>query len=484
MADWAPRLRRQAALDALDVRLAGESEAIGLRFERACLLTELGRTEEAKAAYLDLLTSAPGHAGALNNFGTLLHATGYRSAARTAYAEAAARHPDDPMGHVNLANLLLEAGELEPARSHYGTALRLMPDHAEAHQGLGNLLAELGDAAGAERHRRLGFKDRALTTLPYRGAGPPLPLLLLVSAAGGNIPIRPLLDDRVFQTSVVATEYYDRALPLPPHALVFNSIGDADLCGEALEAAAAILARSTAPVINHPLAVMPTGRVGNARRLAELPDVVAPLTASMPRSLLAASDALATLASHGFAFPLLLRTPGYHMGRHFVRIERPGDLAPALSALPGDELTVLQHLDARGTDGWWRKYRVMAIDGQLYPLHLAVSNRWKVHYFTADMADHAVHRAEEAAFLTNMPDVIGPRGMAALEAVREALDLDYAGIDFGLDADGRILLFEANATMVVNPPEPDERWAYRRPAVERIHHAVRAMLTSRARSTA
>jgi hypothetical protein len=30
---------------------------------------------------------------------------------------------------------------------------------------------------------------------------------------------------------------------------------------------------------------------------------------------------------------------------------------------------------------------------------------------------------------------------------------------------GDLLLFEANATMVVNPPEPDERWAYCRPAV-------------------
>ena len=30
--------------------------------------------------------------------------------------------------------------------------------------------------------------------------------------------------------------------------------------------------------------------------------------------------------------------------------------------------------------------------------------------------------------------------------------------------------------MVVNPPEPDEKWAYRRPAVERIYAAVRRML--------
>jgi hypothetical protein len=36
--------------------------------------------------------------------------------------------------------------------------------------------------------------------------------------------------------------------------------------------------------------------------------------------------------------------------------------------------------------------------------------------------------------------------------------------------------------MVVNPPEPDERWAYRWPAVERIFAAVRRMLLDKARA--
>ncbi len=91
------------------------------------------------------------------------------------------------------------------------------------------------------------------------------------------------------------------------------------------------------------------------------------------------------------------------------------------------------------------------IDGALYPLHVAVSSQWKIHYFTADMADHPEHRAEDAEFLENMAGVLGPRGMAALAEIQSRLGLDYAGIDFGLSASGDILLFEANATMVVQP---------------------------------
>jgi hypothetical protein len=123
----------------------------------------------------------------------------------------------------------------------------------------------------------------------------------------------------------------------------------------------------------------------------------------------------------------------------------------------------------------------MMIDGQLYPLHAAISSNWKIHYFSAEMADYPEHRAEDAEFLENMPGVLGPRAMTALEEIQKTLGLDYGGIDFGLNQKGEVLLFEANATMGVVPPNGDRRWDYRRPAVERIWRAVGTMLMDRVR---
>jgi len=441
---------------------------------RARRFTERGRNAEARDAWLEFLSLSPGDRLALNNLGTLLHGMGYRTAARTAYEEAVARHPDDPMSRVNLANVLHEKGEETAAREHYEAALAADPDFAEAHQGLSYVLAELGEREQADYHRRRGFQNRAVITMPYRGEGPPVSLLLLISSFGGNIPTRNFLDDRVFAVTVILPEFHDRTRPLPPHQFIFNAIGDADLADESLAAAQALVARSDAPVLNSPAAVRLTTRSGNAARLCGIEGMIAPQTQTAPRD--AAGPAWDP------PYPVLLRTPGFHTGRHFVKVDRAEDLEAAKAGLPGECLTAIQYLDARGADGKSRKYRVMMIGGELYPLHLAISSDWKIHYFTAEMAENAAHRAEDAAFLNDMPGVLGPRAMQALRRIQQTLGLDYAGIDFGLSPSGEILFFEANATMVVNPPEPGGKWAYRRPAVERIFTAVRKTLAGNVRT--
>lgn len=445
-------------------------------FESASALDRLGRIEEAKQEYLAFLAREPTHFWALTNLGTLLYQGGYRTAARTAYAEALKWHPDNPVGHVNLANLLLSAGEPAAARSHYEAALALAPDHEEAHRGFANLLTELGDHVAAETHRRAAYRTGAIVAQPYRGESPGIPLLLLVSAVGGNVPTRFLIDDRLYRVTVLAAEYADPMARLPPHRLIFNTIGDPDLSPRACVVAQQLVARTTAPVINHPDAVLSTGREAIARRFARLPGIVTPRIAAVPRAILEAPEASDILAEQGLAFPLLMRSPGHHTGRHFVRIETAASLPGALATLPGDTLLAIQPLDSRGADGLARKYRVMIVDGRLYPLHLAISDHWKVHYFTADMADHPDRRCQEAAFLADMPSVLGPAAIAGLHLIRETLGLDYGGIDFGLSRDGEILLFEANATMVVNPPDPDPRWHYRRGPVVQVLEATRRML--------
>jgi hypothetical protein len=428
--------------------------------------------EAAKRAYLDILRLDPTSLEALLELARLAQRSGHRSAARTAYLQAIHCHPGAAAPRVNLGALLIETGEFAEAETQFRAALAAEPDLAPAHQGLARVLTAMGQGDRAAPHWAAGFARGWLAPQPYRGPGSGVPVLLLVSARGGNIPTRALLDDTVFAVTALYAEHHDPAQPLPPHAAIFNAIGDADLCGEALGKAREIVARSSAPVVNPPAAAAATTRVSVACRLHGIAGLVAPEIRRMSRAELLAAD--------GLEFPQLVRAPGFHTGQHFVRVERREGLAAAIAELPGDELLAVQPLDARGADGRARKYRVMLIAGALYPMHLAISEHWKVHYFSAAMEGSAAHRAEEAAFLADMRAVLGPAAMSALAAIGETLGLDYAGVDFGLAPDGRVLLFEANPGMVIQPPGPEPIWDYRRAPIARALDAVKNLLLAKA----
>jgi len=481
VSEWGPRAAKEAALREIEEHLSVDPDLLSLRFDRACIWDELDRIDDAKNGYLDVLQRQADHFGAMNNLGTLLYRLGMKLEACAIYAEAIRRHPENPIAYINLANAYVALSQLHAAKQMYEFAIERDRENHTAHQGLGDVLSRLGDEDAAAPHREKAFKHRPVTVSTYYGEGAPIDVLLLFSAIGGNLFAEDFFDPRVFRQHRLAVEFFNNEAPLPPHAIVFNSIGDADRCAYALSLAAAIVARTEAPVINPVLAVLASTRVENARRFGVLDGVIAPRTVLTARARLEGEDGIAHLQELGMRFPLLARAPGYHTGRHFLFIENPEALARQLSGLPGDDILLIEFVDTRGDDEKFRKYRVMFVDGSLYPLHAAISRHWKVHYFSAEMTSSAPHRAEDATFLNDMSAVVGPLGMRALEGIAEEAGLDYGGIDFGLAPDGRIVVFEANATMVVPQPPPGSEWDYRRDAVAQINNAVREMVRSRAR---
>ena len=99
----------------IEARLARDPDNGELLYARAGALTQLGRYDEARADYLAVIAGAPDHFGALNDLGTLLYNTDFRSAARVAYAEAVRRHEvreeparGQPQRHARLADLQVE----------------------------------------------------------------------------------------------------------------------------------------------------------------------------------------------------------------------------------------------------------------------------------------------------------------------------------------------------------------------------------------
>jgi hypothetical protein len=304
-----------------------------------------------KADCLSLLAMDPANRGALHRLGDLLLAEGDVAEAGAIYSRAVACYPDDPTSLVSLARVLIEERDFERALEPLRHALVVDPQCRAAHAGLSFVLADLGHSAEARTHQLAAFQGRCVIPGPYRGQPPPVAVLKLISTSGGNLRTEGLLSDCVFQTHLVATEFYDSTTVLPPHDLIVNAIGDADIARCALAGAQTLLDRTNVPVINAPSAVVTTSRLAIAWRLENLPGVVTPRIALRSRASFASIDAPEKLIDEGFRFPLLLRTPGFHGGEHFLKVEAPGELAAAVAELPGDDLYVIEFLDARGVDG-------------------------------------------------------------------------------------------------------------------------------------
>jgi Flp pilus assembly protein TadD len=465
----------EEALAGIEAALESHRDAVDLLFARACLLEELGRLTRARGAYKGVLARDAIHFGALMNLGTMLYLENRRPEARILYMHATKNYPGNANAFVNLGNVLAE-DDPPAARRAYERALELEPTHPTACFGLALLLEAQGDTAAAQTYRRRAFAEPIVRTAPYHGSGPPLRLLVLLAAHGGNIVTTLLFDDHQIESISLVTDSYRDGMALPPHNLIFNAIGDADRADDTLAVAERVIAASKAPVLNRPAAVLLTRR-DEIGRLNTIAGVTAPQTELLPRAAITAD----TLRARGYSFPLLLRSPGFHMGEHFALVAEPGDLAGVLATLPGDEILAIAYLDARRPDGSVRKYRALFIDGALYPVHLAISNAWKIHYFSADMRNNDVNRAEELRYLPDLESYLGEKAMTALRGIAALLDLDYGGIDFGIGPDGNVLVFEANPAMAVYLPDEDERFAYRRSAIVRIVDAVRAMFSRRAR---
>jgi hypothetical protein len=158
----------------------------------------------------------------------------------------------------------------------------------------------------------------------------------------------------------------------------------------------------------------------------------------------------------------------------FEKIENRAELGVFAARHPEMDYYLSEYVDYRSADGFFRKYRFIFIDDEILAYHLAIDDKWKIHHVTTDMANQSWMQAEEKAFLENPHAVFGPRHYGALRAIRKKVGLEYFGIDCGLDRDGRLVVFEVNACMLVH--QHNEQFPYKIEPVRRIKAAFNAML--------
>jgi hypothetical protein len=82
-------------------------------------------------------------------------------------------------------------------------------------------------------------------------------------------------------------------------------------------------------------------------------------------------------------------------------------------------------------------------------------------------------------FLNDPVSALGGAAWQALESMGQRLNLDFGGVDFSILPDGKLLLFEANATMLVHPETYSKELKFKNVFVQRILDAFDQLLDRR-----
>ena len=173
-------------------------------------------------------------------------------------------------------------------------------------------------------------------------------------------------------------------------------------------------------------------------------------------------DAQEKIERAGLSFPIILRHAGTHGGQILGLFATIDDVR---RAIPGDDdLFATEHADFQSADGLYRKYRICVIGRSIIVRHMIVSDGWNIHGRDRRrlMLGRAELREEERHLLERPLQALSSSVVETLRAVRKRIPLDYFGMDFGIDADGAVVLFEANATMDFISPIIDPEFAYGR----------------------
>jgi tetratricopeptide (TPR) repeat protein len=383
-----------------------------------------------------------------------------------------AEFPNVIVLHQNLAQTLYESGELAGAIAEHRAALAI-EESVASHMALYELLQMTGAREDALAHQLAALRVQRLFS---HYATNPQRTVLCLCAPGDwqtNIPVDFLFDRETttVHKMYLVDEQHAITDAVPTYDVVWNTIAESPEAVEYLALANHFMHAQHKPALNTPAHVIGTARPLLERTLANTGARVAAV-AIVDREMLRS-------AALSFAFPMIARPLGSHAGHGLARLDSAESCEAYTVQHPSDRYFVSPFIDYASADGYFRKYRLVFVDGVPYPVHLAISPNWMIHYYNAPMDEHQWMRDEEAAFLEDPRGAFDAPRFATLVDIGNAIGLEYFGIDCSIDPDGKVLVFEADAAMLVHTSDPVDLYPYKQRFVPRIYRAVEQMIDRR-----
>lgn len=236
--------------------------------------------------------------------------------------------------------------------------------------------------------------------------------------------------------------------------------------------------------INPPDAVVETTRDRNYQRLKNIDGLLAPRTQYLTYD--SVDDALVERLETQFEYPFIVRAPFLQLGRAMHLVGNRAELRQKLGELaPG--CFAIQFVDSRGGRELFRYMRGVFVGEEFHLTRVDHLQDWKIHSFHLRDSAHGAEyyrnhpqlQEEERRFCADPEGSLGPLAWSALQSVRKHIRLDLFGIDFNLLDDGRILFFEANASMAFFGNRPWRLVRHPQEAEDRMRDSLLRYLEAR-----
>ena len=449
------------------------AESIQSLNDRAVALRAQGRLREAIALFSEAIVLHPQAAVLYNNLALTLDELGAPKEAAMAYDSALSRAPKFVASLIGKAGLLLRDGRVDEARRLFDEALEVEPSSVAANLGMYELLQIKGELREAVAYQRRALARQRVFS--HRAPSEKRSLLVLCVPGDwqANVPVDFLFDRKTtsFHKLYLLDEPQMRGENLPAYDVVLNAIAESDQAVEPLRLARCFFDAQSKPVLNAPERVLAVGRRRLGETLSGVDCTVAPVVQVDAAQLEAGESPL--------PFPIIVRPVGSHAGHHLERVAGTSELCAYAARAGAPAYFVSPFIDYASGDGNYRKYRVVFVDGEPYPVHLAISPNWMIHYYNAPMGEHKWMRDEEAAFMADIRSVFTNGLQNAIRGIARAVALEYFGIDCAIGPDGSLIVFEADPAMLVHTSDPIEIYPYKHEYVPRIYRAIEAMIDSR-----